>query len=418
MGEQTRGGIQVPPLPFPAVASGFRPGGIAVQYPAMHEPDRTYRVFISAVEPSADVHCAALITALTRRHPGVRFAGIGGDKMAAAGCPLIDRTTDRGAMGLNGLREVGYFLGLLKRIKRSLQSDRPDLVVVCDSPSFNFHVAKAARRAGIRTAFYVAPQLWAWAGWRIGKLRRTCDRLCCVLPFEEQWFKTRGVEATFVGNPLVERLGDLSGNAKTYADLDRRPLRIGLMPGSRTAEIRGLWRPMQQIALRLRADHPRAQFAAVAVNDLRRKQLQADQVPGFECEYSIDSVYRTSTQVDFSLVASGSATLEVAAAGCPMVVMYRAGRIAWNLVGRWITTAPFFSLVNLIAGRELVREFVPHFTSIDPIVDHATRLLADRAGLDRLSRDLVALTQPLAGKRASEEVAGILLGMMSEGGEG
>lgn len=408
----------MPLLPFWAVPSDFHPGAIAVQYRSMHEPDRTYRVFISAVEPSADVHCAGLIAALRRRHPGVRFAGIGGDKMAAAGCALIDRTTDRGAMGLNGLREVGYFLGLLRRIRRSFQSDRPDLVVVCDSPSFNVHVAKAARRAGIPTVFYVAPQLWAWAGWRIGKLRRACDRLCCVLPFEEPWFRTRGVEATFVGNPLVEQLGDLSGNAKTYADLDQRPLRIGIMPGSRTAEIRSLWRPMQQVALRLRADHPRAQFVAVAVNERRRRELEVAQVPEFACDYAVDSVYRTSTQVDFALVASGSATLEVAAAGCPMVVMYQIGRIAWHLVGRWVVKAPFFSLVNLIADRELVREFVPYFTSIDPIVDHARRLLADRAGLTELSRDLVALTRPLARKRASEEVAVILLKMLKIGGQG
>ena len=396
----------------------FHRHGIRVQYGPMPPPAQEYRVFISAAEPSADAHCAGLIAALRDRHGKVRFVGLGGDKMASAGCQLMEKTTGRGAVGFSAFRVAGYFWRLLKRVERFLQTDRPDLVVVCDSPSFNFHVAKAARRAGIRTVFYVAPQLWAWAGWRIGKLRRTCDRLCCVLPFEETWFRTRGVDATFVGNPLVEQLGSLSGNVKTYADLDKRPLRIAIMPGSRAAEIGTLWQPMQRIALCLRPWHHHVRFVAVAVDDQRRQQLEATQMPGLECEYCVDSVYRTSTQVDFALVASGSATLEVAAAGCPMVVMYQTSRIGWHLLGRWVVTAPFLSLVNLIAGRELVREFVPYFTSIDPIVDHTRRLLDDRAGLIRLSRDLVALTQPLAAKRASEEVAAIILQMLGEGGKG
>jgi lipid-A-disaccharide synthase len=396
------------------ISSDFHQVMIAIQYPPMLESTRTYKVFISAAEPSADAHCAGLIEALRNRELGIVCVGVGGDKMAAAGCKLIDKTTGRAAIGHNALKEVGYFWGLIRRIERSFQTDRPDVVVVCDSPSFNFHVAKAAKRAGIQTIFYVAPQLWAWAGWRIRKLRRRCDRLCCLLPFEEDWFRARGVDATFVGNPLVERLGDLSGNIKTYIDLDSRTLRIGIMPGSRTAEIQTLWQPMQQIVLRLRQHHPQASFVAVAVDEQRRQQLAHTQVPGFECEYAIDSVYRTSTQVDLALVASGSATLEVAAAGCPMVVMYQTSRIVWHTVGWWLVRPRFFSLVNLIAGRELVREFVPYFTSVDPIVEHARELLDDKDRLAHLSRELVAITQPLAKKKASEEVARIVLQRLIE----
>jgi len=392
----------------------FHERGFRVQYLPMPAPVKKYRVFISAAEPSADAHCAGLIEALRNRRADVECRGIGGDKMAAAGCQLMDKNTSRAAIGHNAFKEVGYFWGLLTRIERSFRTDRPDLVIVCDSPSFNFHVAKAAKRAGIATLFYVAPQLWAWAGWRIRKLRRRCDRLCCLLPFEEDWFRARGMDATFVGNPLVERLGDLSGNIKTYTDLDSRPLRIGIMPGSRTAEILTLWQPMQQIALRLRRHHPQARFVVVAVNEQRRQQLARTQVPDFECEYAIDSVYRTSTQVDLALVASGSATLEVAAAGCPMVVMYQTSRIIWHMVGWWLVRPPFFSLVNLVADRELVREFVPYFTSIDPIVEHARELLDDKERLAHLSRDLVAITQPLAEKKASEEVARIVLQMLNE----
>ena len=216
------------------------------------------------------------------------------------------------------------------------------------------------------------------------------------------------MDATFVGNPLLDALGpDLSKNVKTYADLDRRALKVAIMPGSRTAEIRTLWQPMQQIALRLKRDHPDARFVTVAHSERGRQHLAAAEIPRFACEYSIDSVYRTSTQADFALAASGSATLEVAAAGCPMVVMYQTNRLLWHLAGRWLVRARFFCLVNLIADRELVAEFMPYFTSIEPVLARVEGLLGDKAGLARLSHDLVAITDPLAKKNASVEVAAI-----------
>jgi lipid-A-disaccharide synthase len=380
----------------------------------MPTPNEKYRVFISAAEPSADVHCANLITAFKARAGDAAFFGIGGHKMAAAGCRLLEDTTHRAAMAHKSIKEVAHYWRLLRRVKRTFRLDRPDLVIVCDSPSFNFHVAKAAKRAGIQTMFYVAPQLWAWGSWRISKLRRHCDRLCCILPFEEQWFRQRGVQATFVGNPLLDAVGhDLSRNARTYSDLHKRPMKVVILPGSRTAEIETLWKPMQQIALKLRARYPDIQFMAVAVNERRKHQLRAAEEPGFQCEYSVDSVYSTASSADFALVASGSATLEVAAAGCPMIVMYQTNRLLWHLFGRWLVRSRFFSLANLIADRELVTEFMPYFTSIDPIAERAASLLADAASLTRLSHDLVAIAAPLAGRDASAEAATIIQEMLA-----
>jgi lipid-A-disaccharide synthase len=383
----------------------------------MATPCAKYRIFISAAEPSADVHCANLITAFKARAVGVAFFGIGGHKMAAAGCRLLEDTTHRAAMGHSSIKEVTHYWRLLRRIKQAFRQDRPDLVIVCDSPSFNFHVAKAAKKAGIKTMFYVAPQLWAWGAWRISKLRRHCDRLCCILPFEEQWFRQRGIHATFVGNPLLDAVDrDLSKNARTYSDLHVRPLKVAILPGSRTAEIETLWKPMQQVALRLRDRHPGIQFIAVAVNERRKHQLRATEEPGFQCEYSVDSVYRTASSADFALVASGSATLEVAAAGCPMIVMYQTNRFLWHILGRWLVRTRFFSLANIIAGKELVTEFMPYFTSIDPIAARACSLLADAAALTRLSHDLVAIAAPLARRDASTEVAAIIQEMLAATG--
>lgn len=378
----------------------------------MSNKDKKYRVFISAAEPSADAHCAGLITAMQEINADIDFVGVGGPKMAQAGCELLENTTSKAAMIYKAFSQVARFYKIIKHISRYLKTNNVDLVIVCDSPSFNFHVAKAAKKAGIKTLFFVAPQLWAWGGWRIRKLRKRCDKLCCLLPFEQDWFGKRGMDAVFVGNPLLDKLQIASSRDNQYANLIPKNTRFALMPGSRAAEIDSLWRPMQQIALRLKDKYTEATFVTVAVDKKREEILRAAQIPGFECQYSVDSVNKTSGSVDFSIVTSGSATLEVAAAGCPMVIMYQSSRILWHLLGRWIVKTKYFSLVNILAGKELVPEFMPYFTSIEPIVASIEQLLQDSDKLTQLSGELTKLTKPLAEKKACREVAKIAVEML------
>ncbi|MHC4573470.1 MAG: glycosyltransferase family protein [Planctomycetota bacterium] len=159
----------------------------------MPESDDRYHIFISAGEPSADSHCAGLIAAVRSRRPDIDFSGVGGPKMASAGCQLLEVTVGRASMMYNAFSHVLHYYKLLRRIRRYFTANKVDLVIVCDSPSFNIHVARAAKKSGITTLFYVAPQLWAWGAWRIRKLRKYCDKLCCILPFEQHWFSQRGV---------------------------------------------------------------------------------------------------------------------------------------------------------------------------------------------------------------------------------
>ena len=377
----------------------------------MPNKDKKYRVFISAAEPSADAHCAGLIAAMQESCPGIEFVGVGGPKMAQAGCELLENTVDKATMAFEAFGQVARFYKLIKRIQRFMASNKVDLVIVCDSPAFNFHVAKAAKNEGIKTLFFVAPQLWAWGGWRIRKLRKRCDKLCCLLPFEQDWFGRRGMDAVFVGNPLLDKLEIAGTRHEQYADFEPKNARFALMPGSRAAEIELLWRPMQQIALRLKEKYTQATFVTVAVDAKRQQILKKAQIPGFECQYSIDSVNNTAGAVDFSIVTSGSATLEIAAAGCPMVVMYQSNRVLWYLFG-WIMKTKYLSLVNILADRELVPEFMPNFSSIDPIVLSIEQLLEDSDNLVQTSGELTRLTEPLAEKKASREVAKIALEML------
>ena len=369
---------------------------------------------MSAAEPSGERHCADLIKACLELDPSLEFVGIGGPKMEAAGCRLLEDTSKKGSMLLNALKEIVYFWKLLQRIKTLLRDEPVDLVIVCDSPSFNFHVAKAAKKAGTQTMFYVAPQLWAWAAWRIHKLKRCCDKLCCILPFEEAWFKARGMDAIFVSNPLLDEVTqDLTPHIRDYANHDPNGVKVGLMPGSRSAEINGLWTPMQEIALQIKQTFPQAEFTTVAADQERNQALSACEISGFKCEYTVDSVRQTALRMDFCLVASGSATVEVATAGCPLIVMYQSNPLGWHLAARWLIKTPYLSLINILANRELAPEFMPYFKSIDPIVDTARTLIQAPPQLAKMSADLIAITQPLAQKNTAETVARIALDMVS-----
>ncbi len=378
----------------------------------MPDKNKKYRIFISAAEPSADAHCAGLIAALQKSGYDIEFVGVGGPKMAEAGCRLLEATVGKAVMIYKAFSHVVRYYRLIKRITRFLKSSNVDLVIVCDSPSFNFHIAKAAKKAGLKTVFYVAPQLWAWASWRIRKLRKCCDKLCCILPFEQDWFSQRGMDVVFVGNPLLDELQIDSAHHKKYADFNAKNAIIALMPGSRNTEIDSLWEPMQQIALRLKDKYSAASFVTVAVDTEREQLLRKTQVHGFECQYTISSVNKTAGEVDFTLVASGSATLEVTAAGCPMVIMYQSSRILWHLVGWWLIKPKYLSLVNILAGKELVPEFMPYFSSIEPIAESIERLLEDRDKLTQISGELIKLVEPLAEKKARQEVAEIVVEML------
>jgi lipid-A-disaccharide synthase len=378
----------------------------------MLDENKKYRIFISAAEPSADAHCAGLITALKDSGNDIEFVGVGGPKMAEAGCELLESTVVRAVMIYKAFSHILRYYKLIKRVRNYFRKNRIDLVIVCDSPAFNFHIAKAAKRAGIKTLFYVAPQLWAWASWRIYKLHKYCDKLCCILPFEREWFGKRGVGAIFVGNPLFDELEISTNHRQRCVEFDPEKARFALMPGSRTSEIESLWNPMQQIAVRLKEKYPGTNFVTVAVDSEREQLLKQTQIHGFECEYMIGSVNEAAASVDFTIVTSGSATLEVTAAGCPMVIMYQSSRILWKLVGWWLIKSEYLSLVNILAGRELVPEFMPHFTSIEPIVESIDSLLQDKNKLTQMSNELVRLAEPLSAKKARKEVAKIVTEML------
>ncbi|MBW8002350.1 MAG: lipid-A-disaccharide synthase [Planctomycetes bacterium] len=379
----------------------------------MEKDYKTYRVFLSAAEPSGDLHCAGLIRALKKSGKNIEFFGVGGELMEQEGCQLLAATVNKAAMLSRAFGRVAFFYNLIRRIRKFLKKEKIDLVIVCDSPAFNFHIAKAAKKHGVKTLFYVAPQLWAWAGWRIKKLKACCDKLCCILPFEEDWFGSRGVETVFVGNPMLDGFeSELSDNQKDYSDFDANKVKIALLPGSRSAEIATIWEPMQKMAIKLKRKYPGAEFTAIAVDERRKEILKSMHLLGFRCKYTTSGVHEICKEVDFSIVASGSVTVQVAATGCPMVVVYQSSKFLWYLLGWWLLQTKHLSLVNILSRKELVPEFMPYFSSIDPVVEAVDELLSDKEKLSELSGELINLTEPLGRNNAAEKTSQIVMEML------
>ena len=377
------------------------------------DPKKIYRIFVSAAEPSADSHCAAVIDAIKRTGDNFEFIGVGGAKMAHAGCQLLENTSNKAAMIYRAFTQVFRFIKLLLRIKKYFKHNNIDLVILCDSPAFNFHVAKLAKKYRIKTIFYVAPQLWAWAPWRIKKLKKCCDKLCCILPFEQKWFSEKGIDVTFVGNPLLDNIeGTLETNKKDFREFETSNLKLALVPGSRTAEIKTLWPAMQKIAITLKRKYPRISMTTVAVDDEKKEILRSLEILGFKCDYSIGTVIKTARESDFTMVASGSATLQIAAAGCPMIIMYQSSKLIWHLLGRWLIKTKYLSLVNILAKKELVPEFMPYLKPPETMAATIEPILKDKSKLSQISDELIELVKPLQSNNASENVAKIITEML------
>lgn len=371
-------------------------------------------VFFSVADASADVHTAGVIRCLRSRLGEVRCVGLGGAKMAEAGCRLVQNPVDRSAMLGHALGQVGYYFRLLGEVKRFFEASRPDLVVVVDSPAWNFHVAKAARRRGIPVLYYIAPQLWAWGAWRSAKLRRSADRIACILPFEEGWFGERGISATYVGHPLFE--GERQAGGDCWGGQAGGFPTVALLPGSRSHEIKRLWPAMVQISQRIVEAYPEARFRCAAVSEKVARELREQVRGGLAIDVQCGAVAAVTRGAALTVAASGTATLEVAGAGCPMIILYHVPGWQWHLIGRWLIKTKHLSLVNILAGRELVPEFMPLGSRTEEAGRVAVELLGDAGRREQIRRDLEGLTAPLRRGQASARVTEMIVEML--GGHG
>ncbi len=377
-------------------------------------------VLFTAFEPSGDDHAAAVIAELRRRHPDLPIFAWGGSKMEAAGATIVERTGEAAVMGVPGAGKVFEHHLINRRMKAWLA--RPPVPIAVhvpvDSPAANFPLCRISRKRGLRIVHLVAPQVWAWGAWRIKKIRRLTDLVLCLLPFEEEWFLARGVQAKFIGHPLFDEPPDVE-------DLDRRASgfgdgtpRLALMPGSRPAELARSFPVLLDAFRRLKRDFPTTVGVVAATRPEVAAQLraQAERLGGWPEDLRIvsgdtDAVIRWC---EYALVVSGTVTLQITKQCRPMVAFYHPGWLWYWLVVRWVLSTEMFLLPNLIAGRRIVLELIPHFGDGEDLAVEVIRLMRQPGYAETERKELAAVVKRFEGLVASkaaadaiEKVAGI-----------
>jgi lipid-A-disaccharide synthase len=331
--------------------------------------------------------------------------------MRAAGVTMIPGIPQLDVMGLIGLSAVRFLIRRVLAVRRVLKDERWDLVVLIDNPGLNFHFARVAKAAGLRVVYYIAPQLWAWRPGRMKRIQRHVDHVVVILPFEEELYRRAGVRCTFVGHPLLDSVAPSYDRSTLRAkhNLDASAPVVGLLPGSRVAEVSMLLPVLLETARRLAASDPKTQFLlaqASSIDDnLLHNLLRPSPVPVVVAKVQSSEVMAAS---DVLLVASGTATLQAAVVGTPMVLLYKTTWPTYWLA-RWLVRVPWIGLVNLVAGRSIVPELIQDEATAEGVWRETRRLLTDRQAYDDMKKGLREVRQSLGEPGASRRAAEVVL---------
>ncbi|HTV00396.1 MAG TPA: lipid-A-disaccharide synthase [Luteitalea sp.] len=364
-------------------------------------------VMISCGEPSGDLYAGALATALRRRAPGLDIYGFGGSRLSAAGGELIGSYEGH---SVTGLAEVVRTLPRTWRMYRQLVAEaerrRPDVFVAIDFADFNFRLGQALHRRGIPVVYYIGPQLWAWRPGRMQVIKRFADKVLVIFPFEQALYEKAGVPVSFVGHPLIDLIGRSSERTALLIQhgLSTAARTIAVLPGSRRNEVAGTLPTLLEACTRLREAEPDLQFLIARAPGLDDEQFAAVRQSGLPIglhDGDTDAVLAAS---DLVLTASGTATVQTALHGKPMVIVYRLSPLTYRL-GRRFVKLDTFGMVNLIAGRRIVPELIQDDFTVARVVDEALRFLRDEAYTARVRADLAAVVTALGGPGASERAA-------------
>ncbi|MFV0439373.1 MAG: lipid-A-disaccharide synthase [Desulfopila sp.] len=380
-------------------------------------------VMIVTGEASGDVHGANLVKAMRNQDPALGFVGMGGEEMAAAGVRLL---YDAARISVVGVAEVVAHLGdILKAqrvLKQYLLDHRPQLLIIIDLPDFNLLLAKFAKKLGIRVFYYICPQVWAWRSGRVKTIRRRVDICGVILPFEEQFLRQRGVAATYVGHPLLDSVS-VSCNRDEFRQLhgiEKNRRCIGLLPGSRKREVAMLLPVFLAAARQLQRRCPERlcfllpQASTISDDDLKQAGLGCGSE---QSELDIHTIkgdrYNLMAACDGAVAASGTVTLELAILAVPMVVTYRLAPLTYRL-GRLLVDLDYFSLVNLIAGSEVVPELLQDQVTAEAIAGHLQNVLFNRQKRAAQLAGIARVRQQLGSGGASDRAARLAIRILQQ----
>jgi lipid-A-disaccharide synthase len=354
------------------------------------------------------MHGANLIRALWAAEPGLVCEGLGGRRMAAAGMTL---RYDLAGQAIMGFAEVLKAFRSIRRVFLDtvdyLNRVRPACLVLIDYPGLNLRLARKAKAAGIPVVYYISPQIWAWKRGRIHTIAKVVNKMLVILPFEEALYRAVGVDCAYVGHPLLDQIA-----AVAPAGAFRGNLVIGLLPGSREQEISRLMGPMIATARGIQAVHRDARFIVPCVDEGRERQVRA-LAGDFRLETAVGKMYEVLDAARFCLVASGTATLETALFGVPMVILYKTAPLNY-WIARRVVRIEHIGLVNILAGRGIVPEFIQHDASVEKMLPAALDLIGDTTRRARMEQDLAGLRSRLGGPGASARAAAEVLNVIRD----
>ncbi len=376
-------------------------------------PDRPLRLLISAGEVSGDLHAAAVLRALRGLvDRPIEAYGIGGDQLAAEGCEVLAHTDQTAVIGLwEALRRYGFFRGLMRRLEREIERRPPELVLTIDYPGFNLRLAARARRRGLRTVHYICPQVWAWRPQRIPRIAEVLDALIVLFPFEPALFDGTGLAVRFTGHPLVDRAA--ATRAEPPAALPwGEGRRVAIFPGSRPSEIRRLLADLVAAAAETERRIGPCSFLIPSPTPAVARQVEraldgiADRPRRLVVTQAASR--QVLLQAEAALIKSGTSTLEASLMLCPAAIVYRVSTPSYLLLRRMVTGIRHIGLVNILAGREICREFVQGALKPGPLADELVRLLTrddDRQAMIEAMREVnAALGAPGTADRTARAI--------------
>ncbi|MFH1080923.1 MAG: lipid-A-disaccharide synthase [Pseudomonadota bacterium] len=373
-------------------------------------------IMIVAGEPSGDLHGSNLVVAMREIDPGLQFRGIGGRRMQEAGVELMAHAAD---MAVVGLTEVIVKLNQIRKVlnlmKTHLKTSRPDLLILIDYPDFNLMLGKAAKAIGVRVFYYISPQVWAWRRGRIKKIRAIVDKMAVILPFEEPLYRNADVDATYIGHPLLDTVKTKYSRQEALEKfgLQEGATTVGLMPGSRDAEIARLLPVMMNASEIMVKKLPRLQFVLPLAETLERafveNILQQSPVPVRIIQHD---TYDAIDLSDIVIVASGTATLETALLGKPMVIVYKVSPVSYY-IGKKIVRVEHIGLANIIAGKTIVPELIQDEANPERIATEVVNILNDPTRMQDIRQELDLIREKLGGSGAAGRAARLACDMLS-----
>ena len=370
-------------------------------------------VLISAGEASGDKYAGLLLAELQKRYPETHFFGCGGPQLRSAGLDAVVRAEDLAVVGI--VEVIGHLPRIWRRFRELLAAadrEKPDLAILTDSPDFHFRVAKKLKKKKIPVVYLVAPQVWAWREGRVKTMRRIIDRLLCIFPFEEPFFRERGVPVTWIGHPLIGRIGPRLSREDFFRKHNLTPDRplIAVLPGSRRSEVLRHIAPLVEAANLLLKECPLS-FVLPASSQCGAAFFEGP-LAGSPIRAIEGESWDALAHCDLALAASGTVTVEAALLGAPMVTYYRVTPLTYA-IGKPLVKVPFYSMVNLIANRAVVTELIQDDMTGEKIAAAARPLLQDGPVRVKMKEDLAEVAAKLAGPSdaivmAADEVERVL----------